>query len=207
MAVGALDLVVLGGHTWAAEVVLVGEQRLRVHSFFVLEPVFVVVAKGLVRCRVVAPVENPVTIIGADLVVLGGRQMELANQRAVVTGLGQTFGDQFFMRWKIGVPVAIDMVGGRVSPRQEARACGRADGALRVCVAECHSAGHQCVEGLGPDVGIAQRVEGVPALLVGAVPQDVGFHCSFQAARSCASSSDCAGSSTSTTTSWRIPLN
>ena len=59
-------------------------------------------------------------------------------------------------------------------PGEEAGPGGGADGGLAVGVGEGHPLPHQAVEGGRADVGVAQGPDGVPALLVGAVPQDVG---------------------------------
>ena len=165
---------VFAGNAWPTKVVDLGIKLNRVDFLFVFEPVFIVVAESLVGRRVVAPVENPVAVIGADLVVLGRCQVQFAHQGAVVASFGQSLGHQFFVRRKVGVAIAVDMVGSRVSTRQEARPGGRADRALGIGPIEGHTRGRQGIERVGANMGIAQRVDGVPALLVCAVPQNIG---------------------------------
>ena len=165
---------VFAGYARPAKVVDLGIKLDRVDFLFVFEPVFIVVAESLVGRRVVAPVENPVAVIGADLVVLGRSQVQFAHQGAVVARFGQSLGHQFFVRRKIGVAIAVDMVGSRVSTRQEARPGGGTDRALGIGPIEGHTRGRQGIERVSANMGIAQRVDGVPALLVCAVPQNIG---------------------------------
>jgi len=106
--------------------------------------------------------------------------MQLADQRAVVTRFGQALGHQLFMRRKVRIAVAVDMVRGRVTTGQKSGARRRADRTLGIGAVERHAVGHQRVDGVGADMRIAQRMDGVPALLVGAVPQNVGADCSHR---------------------------
>ena len=200
---------VLGWHTGAAEIVQVGIEFLRVDLLFVQEPVFVVMTEGLIRRWMVAPMEQAVAVVGAHLVMLGRRQMQLADQRAVVTRFSQALGHKLFVRRKVRIAVAVDMMRGRVATGQKGGPCRGADRTLGIGPGERHAVGHQRVDGIGSDMRIAQRMDGVPTLLIRTVPQNVGAHCShcaFQAARNCASSSACSGSSTCTTTSRIVPV-
>ena len=101
---------VFAGNARPTKIIDVGIKLNRVDLFFVFEPVFVVVAESLVGRRVMAPMENPVAVVGAHLVVFGGRQVEFAHQSAVVAGVGQPLGHQCFVCGKVGVAIAVNMV-------------------------------------------------------------------------------------------------
>ena len=101
-------------------------------------------------------------------------QMELANQTAFVSGIGDQPGDQWWFRGKgiVAVPRVVDAT--RIETRHDAGSAGRADRALTIRSRERHAIGYEFVNGRRVYVFVAEGRNGVKALLVGAEPEDVG---------------------------------
>ena len=66
------------------------------------------------------------------------------------------------------------MYGTGIKPGEKAGTTGRAYRALAVSVCKCYALGAEAVEVGRLDVFIAEGVDGVVALLIGADPEDVG---------------------------------
>ena len=152
----------------------IGEELVWIDAFRLAQPIVVrVQVIGLVRIGEVAPVKDAVPVVHPRLARLGARDVKLADERAVVTGIGQDLGYEYLIRRKVRRAVAVDVVRRAVTASEKADATGRAHGALGVCAGERDALAHERVEIGRADVRIAQRVDGVVALRVGAVPQDV----------------------------------
>ena len=150
------------------------KERRRIHALLA-QPVDVGMTFRPIIARVVAPVKDAVAVIPARLDPTGrAGQMQLAGQATVVAGVGQELRHQ---RRGIGpdviaVHAGADAAG--VHARQEAGAAGRADRILTVGVGKGNACADQPVDvgRVGPV--IAERMDGVVALLIGANPQDIG---------------------------------
>ena len=127
--------------------------------------------------RGVAVLEVAVPVVDAGLATVECTgQVQLADQAAVVAGLGQQARDQVGgdLAVRPGFAVARVVHPAGIHAGQKAGAAGRADRTLTEGVSEGRARGHEPVEIGRADVRVAQRADGVEALLVGAVPQDVG---------------------------------
>ena len=100
--------------------------------------------------------------------------MQLADEPAVVARLCKYLGDQLFVRGKVCVAVAMHLVRGGIAAGQERGPRRGADRALCIRARERDAFRAQAVEERCRDVALAERRDRVPALLVGAIPEDVG---------------------------------
>jgi len=140
-------------------------------------PIGVVVAGVKGTFVGMAVLEVGVAIVDARfLAAAGAGEVEFADEAAFVTGVGETAGKESLGEFG-GIEVAavaVDVDGARVLPGEEAGAAGGADGGLAEGMGEGGGFYHEGVEAGGVDVGIVEGADGVEALLVGAVPEDVG---------------------------------
>lgn len=103
----------------------------------------------------------------------GTLEMKLANQAAVVSGIGDEFTDKGRATIERGIAVSRVMRTARIQTRHETGATWCADGTLTVNMSEGGAAFDERVNRRSAHMRIAQGADGVEALLVGAVPQDV----------------------------------
>ena len=165
-----------------------GLVQLRRHARRVLDQLAQIVALGPhpVGIRVagrpavagrVTPPPVAVAVVAARLgPLVGARQVQLADQAAVVAGAGQQPGDQRVASAVARVAVAGVLAGAGVGAGQEAGAAGCADRALAERVRPGSAVAPQAVEPRRAHVRVAAGADRVVALLVGADPQDVGWH-------------------------------
>ena len=142
-----------------------------------LQPLHIFVARLVAALVIVAVLEVAVAVVDALFAALeGGGQVQFADESAVVAGLAQTAGQQALgiMRGEAAVAIAIDADGAGVHASQKTGAAGRADWRLAVGMREGGGFTGEAVEIGRADMRIAQRADGVKALLVAAIPEDVG---------------------------------
>ena len=121
-----------------------------------------------------APPERAIAVVGTQFEVLRGGQVQLANEAAVVSGLGEQLRHELLVRREKRISVAMGLVCRRIATGEERRARRRADRALRVSSPERDAFRAQVIELRRRDVRLSKRADGVVALLVRAVPEDVG---------------------------------
>ena len=139
-----------------------------------LKPVDVGVAFGPVVVRVMAPVEDSITVIDAGLdPALGRGQMEFPGESAIVSSVGERLGDEWGRAVPEVVAVHAAVDGRRIHASEESGAAGRADWRLAVSVFEGNAARDKPIDVWRADVLVSERANGVPTLLVGADPQYV----------------------------------
>ena len=160
-----------------APVKVVQQDRIGIDALRVDPGGVVVLIERPVVAGSVAVLEVAVAVVDARLApVEGAGQVELADQAAVVSGLGQLpryqVGGNLAVRPGVAVARVVHPAG--IHTGQKAGAAGRADGALTEGVSKGRARGHEAVEVGRADVRIAERADRIEALLVGAVPQNVG---------------------------------
>ena len=101
-------------------------------------------------------------------------KMQLAYKAAGVTGIGQEAADEFF-RGRHGLSVLPAACGARIAASEEGSSAGCANGALAIGAGERNTLRRQRIKVWRVDQWIAQRMDGVVPLLVGADPEDVGL--------------------------------
>ena len=130
------------------------------------------VGKGLRR-----PLEVVVAVVAPLLADesrggVGGAGVQLADQPAVVAGVGQQPADRQLVGGD-GLTVLAHARRARVAPGQEAGAAGSAQRVLHEAAVEAHAAGRQGVQVRGADERVPGAAQRVAPLLVGADPEDV----------------------------------
>jgi hypothetical protein len=105
--------------------------------------------------------------------VTGTLQMELADQPASVTAVGDQFGNQRELFGKQLVAIASVVQTGRIHARHETRAAGSANGTLAVRMGEGHSNLNETVDRFRANIRIPQGPDGVETLLVSAIPENI----------------------------------
>ena len=107
--------------------------------------------------------------------IVSARQVQLADEAAVVTGLGQDTADELVDKTlRVGLaPVPNYVIGAWVRAGQETRPARRADRVLAIGMSEGHALSRQPVEIGRADLGITQSGYRVETLLIGAIQQDV----------------------------------
>ena len=149
--------------------------QLAEHGAVLPYPVGVVVAHRPVVARSVAVAPVAVAVGGARLdAPVGAGQVQLADQPAVIAGVGEQPRHQREAAHERVVAVARVVAGARIGAGQKAGAARRADRTLAVGVGERGTRAPQLVQARRAHVAVALRAERVVALLVGAQPQDVG---------------------------------
>ena len=91
----------------------------------------------------------------------------------------------FQMTRETGIAVAVHAQRSWIRTGQKSAAAGGADGRLAKGVGEGGGLLHKGVKARGVDMGVVERADGIKALLVGAVPEDVwavGHGCSSKTA-------------------------
>ena len=82
--------------------------------------------------------------------------------------------DELFRAREIGVSITVHMGAGRIPPGQKRGSARRANWALDIGLAKCRAIADQPIQRRGPDMRIPQRSDCVKALLIGAIPQNIG---------------------------------
>ncbi len=100
--------------------------------------------------------------------------MQFTRQTAVISGISKKATDEFF-RGRNGLPVLAAAGSARISAREKGCATGRANRTLAIRPRKCHSIGYQRVNIRRIDQGIPKSANGVPALLIGANPENIGL--------------------------------
>ena len=103
-----------------------------------------------------------------------GGQMQLTRQTAGISRIGKKAADQFLGSGN-RLTVLTATCGARITPREKGCTTGRANRALAIGVRECHPSGYQRVNIRRIDQGIPKSANGVPALLIGANPENIGL--------------------------------
>lgn len=102
-------------------------------------------------------------------------EVQLANEAPVVSGISEFPCYEVFRHcWmdpRISVPRVVYTTW--IHPRQETRSARCADGTLAERVCECRTLSNELVKVRCSDVRIAESTDGVKALLIGAVPQNI----------------------------------
>ncbi len=102
-------------------------------------------------------------------------EVQLANEAPVVPRISELPCYKVFRHcWmdpRISVPWVVDTTW--IHPRQETRSARCADGTLAERVCECRTLGNESVKVRCSDVRVSKGPNGVKALLVGAVPQNI----------------------------------
>ena len=126
--------------------------------------------------RMMGPVKHFVSIINPFFhhPIGTGGQMQLTRQTAGISRIGKKAADQFLGSGN-RLPVLATTCGARITPREKGCTTGRANRALAIGVRECHPIGYQRINIRRIDQGIPKSANGVPALLIGADPENIGL--------------------------------
>ena len=132
--------------------------------------------KRPVMSRGVAVLKISITVIDPGFAsVRSSSEVQLANEAPVVSGISEFPCYEVFRHcWmdpRISVPWVVYTTW--IHPRQETRSARCADGTLAERVCECRTLGNELVKVRCSDVRISKGTNGVKALLVGAVPQNI----------------------------------
>ena len=138
------------------------------HPLCVVMPLGPVIAWGMAELPIVKAIVN--TRLGS---IPGALKMELPDHSAVISGLGNQFGNDWMRGWKRFIPIPGVVQSRRIHARHEARTTRGADWALAIGVSEGHAFCNELINGRGSDMWIAQRTDSVKTLLIGAVPENI----------------------------------
>ena len=106
--------------------------------------------------------------------------MELAQQTAVVAQIRQVAGNQLAVLRGVdgAIDIGIDRRG--ITAAQKACAAGGTNGILAICPGKGNALRAQLIQIGCVNIGIAQRMDGIPALLVRCQPENIGAFCHGQ---------------------------
>ena len=141
-------------------------------------PVGIAVAHGPVVARRVAVLPIAIAVVGArfDIATRGRCQVQLANQTAIVTRVGECTRHQLWPIRKVFETVAVNVHGAGIHTGEETSAARRADRALAIGVREGRARSDQAVDIRCRHVFVSQSGDRVVALLVGANPKNIRRH-------------------------------
>ncbi len=137
--------------------------------FIVLVPLKI---RGVGRMTVF---EHPIAVIRALFrPPTRAGKVQFAHQAAVVTGVRQAARHERRVVREIGVAVAVDVNRARIQAGQKTRPARGADRTLRIGAGKRHAVSAQAVEMGRVNRRVAQRADGVVALLIGCNPENIG---------------------------------
>jgi hypothetical protein len=100
--------------------------------------------------------------------------VEFPDESAVVAGLGDQLASERRVAFEGFVPITRVVRAGRVKAGHKARPAWGANRALAISVCKSSSAFDEGINGRGADMRIAECSDGVEALLIGTVPENIG---------------------------------
>ena len=162
-------LVQFGGHAVVAFAQGIQIATLFANPIGVIVAFLPVVARGVAEFPIAEPVINPRLRAAARAL-----QMKFSDQPAIIAGIGHQLTDHWRPVGKGGVAVARIVHAAGVQAGHEARPARRANRALAVGMRKCHAIAHKLIYHRRAYVRVAQRANGIEALLIGAVPENVG---------------------------------
>ena len=134
-------------------------------------------AHGPVVARRVAILPIAVAVVGAWLDALrSAGQMQLADQTAVVTRIGECARHQLWSLRKVFETVAVNMHRAGIHTGEETGAARRANRALTIGVGEGRTRGDQAIDIGRRHTFVSQSGDRIVALLVGANPENIWRH-------------------------------
>ena len=103
--------------------------------------------------------------------------MKFSDHSAVVSLISDQLTDERDAFGEGGVSIAGAMQAGRVKPRHEAASARGADRALTISVGKSSAILNEGIDHWRFDIGVSEGSDGVEALLISAIPKNVGaFH-------------------------------